>query len=121
MRETVKINKTGTRNPHPTVKPIALCLWLARLLSPPPEYAPRRLLVPFAGSGSEICAALLSGGFEEIVGIEMEAEYVEIAEARLRFWAGWSERGHDDPKVILKEAAKEAKKQPEPQMKLDLS
>jgi hypothetical protein len=45
-------------------------------------------------------------------------EYVEIAEARLRFWAGWSERGYDDPKAILKEAGKV--KQPEPQMELEL-
>lgn len=74
------------RNPHPTVKPIALCRWLATLLLPPPEYAPRRILVPFAGSGSEMIAAMLAG-WEEIVGVELKQEYVDIAEARLAHWA----------------------------------
>ena len=73
------------RNPHPTVKPIALCKWLATLLLPPPEYAPRRLLVPFAGSGSEGIGAGLAG-WEEMVLIELEQEYCNIAEARLEYW-----------------------------------
>ena len=46
---------------------------------------PRRLLVPFSGSGSEMIGALLAG-WDEVVGIERETEYCEIAEARLRFW-----------------------------------
>jgi len=74
------------RNSHPTIKPIALARWLATLLLPPELYAPRRILIPFAGSGSEMIGALLAG-WEEIVGIEMETEYVEIAEARLVYWA----------------------------------
>ena len=73
------------RNPHPTVKPIDLTRWLATLLLPPAEYAPRRILIPFAGSGSECIGAHLAG-WEEIIGIEMEKEYVEIAEARLKHW-----------------------------------
>jgi len=73
------------RNHHPTVKPLKLTQWLATLLLPPVEYAPRRILVPFAGSGSEMIGAALAG-WEEIVGIEAEAEYVEIAKARLEYW-----------------------------------
>lgn len=73
------------RNVHPTVKPLALLRWLATLLLPPAEYAPRRILVPFAGSGSE-CIATGLVGWEEIVGVEREADYVEIAEARLAHW-----------------------------------
>lgn len=73
------------RNPHPTVKPLKLTQWLATLLLPPKEYAPRRILVPFAGSGSEMIGAALAG-WEEIVGVDKEAEYVEIAEARLEYW-----------------------------------
>ena len=73
------------RNPHPTVKPLKLTQWLATLLLPPAEYAPRRILVPFAGSGSEMIGAALAG-WEEIIGIEMEREYCEIAEARLGYW-----------------------------------
>jgi len=73
-------------NHHPTVKPIRLAEWLARLLLPPKRDMPRRLLVPFSGSGSEMIGALLAG-WDEVVGIEREAEYVEIAEARLAHWA----------------------------------
>jgi len=54
-------------------------------LVPPKEYAPRRLLVPFAGSGSEMIGAHLAG-WEEIIGIELEKEYCNIAQARLKFW-----------------------------------
>lgn len=73
------------RNTHPTVKPLALCEYLARLILPPKRDTPRRLLVPFSGSGSEMIGALRAG-WDEVVGIEREAEYVAIAEARLRHW-----------------------------------
>ena len=79
------------RNNHPTVKPLDLCRWLATLLLPPDEYAPRRILIPFSGSGSEMIGASLAG-WEEIVGIEMEEEYVEIAKARLEHWANKTEQ-----------------------------
>lgn len=69
-------------NNHPTVKPLALTRYLATLILPPSCSAPRRLLVPFAGSGSEMIGAM-QAGWEEIVGIEMEPEYVEIAQARI--------------------------------------
>lgn len=75
----------AARNNHPTVKPLDLCKWLATLLLPPAEYAPRRILVPFAGSGSEMIGVDLVG-WEEIIGIEQEKEYVEIAKARLEYW-----------------------------------
>lgn len=72
-------------NNHPTVKPVALTEYLAKLILPPIAYAPRRLLVPFCGSGSEMIGGH-KAGWEEVVGVEMNAEYVEIAEARLRHW-----------------------------------
>lgn len=78
---------TPIANAHPCVKPISLCRWLAALLLPPAQYAPRRILVPFAGSGSECIGAHLAG-WDGIVGVEMSREYAEIAEARLRFWEG---------------------------------
>jgi hypothetical protein len=90
------------RNPHPTCKPIALAKHLATLLLPPPEYAPRRLLVPFAGSGSEAIGAMLAG-WEEIVCIELIQDYCDIAEARLAWWADWlAYTGVDDPKELLR-------------------
>jgi len=72
-------------NNHPTIKPLKLTTWLSTLLLPPEEYAPRRILIPFLGSGSEAIGAALAG-WEEIAGIEMEKGYVEIAEARLEYW-----------------------------------
>ncbi len=74
-------------NPHPTVKPIRLTEYLARLLLPPSAYAPRRILVPFAGVGSEMIGAALAG-WDVVVGVEQDVEYCEIAEARLKYWIG---------------------------------
>ena len=56
------------------------------MLLPPPEYAPRRILVPFCGSGSEMIAALLAG-WEHVVGVELIPEYCDIARARMEHWA----------------------------------
>jgi len=72
-------------NSHPTLKPIALTEYLARLILPPAEYAPRRILIPFSGAGSEMIGAH-NAGWEEIVGIELSEEYTRIAEARLKHW-----------------------------------
>ena len=77
---------TGT-NPHPCLKPISLCTWLSNLLLPPVAYAPRRLLIPFAGTGSEMIGAFLAG-FEDILGVEISPEYVSIAQQRL----AWHQR-----------------------------
>lgn len=70
----------GARNHHPTVKPIALMTYLARLLLPP---NPGAILVPFSGSGSEMLGCL-AAGWPAVLGIERESEYVEIAQARLK-------------------------------------
>ena len=74
-----------THNHHPTLKPIALTTYLARLLLPPPRETPRCILVPFAGTGSEMIGACLAG-WDEVVGIECNAEYLTIAQARLAHW-----------------------------------
>jgi DNA modification methylase len=65
------------RNHHPTVKPVALMRWLVRLVTPPDGL----VLDPFTGSGTTGIAATLEG--RRFVGIEREAEYVEIARARI--------------------------------------
>lgn len=77
--------ETTRRNVHPCIKPISLCKYLATLLLPPAAYAPRRLLIPFSGAGSEICGADLAG-WEEVTGIELEESHVEIAKARRAYW-----------------------------------
>ena len=63
-------------NSHPTVKPTAVMRWLCRLITPPGGV----VLDPFTGSGSTLKAAIYEGF--QCVGIEREAEYVEIAKAR---------------------------------------
>ena len=65
------------RNHHPTVKPTALMRYLCRLVTPPGGV----VLDPFTGSGSTGKAAILEGF--RFIGIEREAEYVEIAKARI--------------------------------------
>lgn len=66
----------GEGNTHPTVKPTDLMAWLVRLVTPPGG----TVLDPFAGSGSTLVAAKQEGF--EFVGIEMQAEYVEVAKRR---------------------------------------
>jgi len=65
-------------NHHPTVKPVALMRWLVRLVTPPDGL----VLDPFAGSGTTGIAATLEG--RRFVGIERDAEYAEIARARIQ-------------------------------------
>ena len=69
-------------NHHPTVKPTDLMRYLCRLVTPPGGV----VLDPFAGSGSTGKAAMLEGF--RFVGIEREAEYVELASARIRNASG---------------------------------
>lgn len=64
-------------NNHPTVKPTDLMRYLCRLITP----AGGTVLDQFMGSGSTGKAAVLEGfGF---IGIEREAQYAAIAEARV--------------------------------------
>ena len=77
-----RLLETRCEPPPDDVKPIDLCSWLATLLLPPERSTPRRILVPFSGSGSEMIGALRAG-WDEVVGVEIEAEYVEIARARI--------------------------------------
>lgn len=73
----------GARNHHPTVKPLDLVTYLARLIRPALAPNPDAvILVPFAGSGSEMIGALRAG-WPLVFGIEREAEYIDIAHARL--------------------------------------
>ena len=41
-------------------------------------------------------------GWDHVTGIELTDEYIPIAKQRLKFWSGWAEKGHSDPKEILK-------------------
>lgn len=77
-------------NLHPTVKPLALTEYLARLILPPELDEPRRLFVPFAGVGSE-CIGAMRAGWECVTGVELmndaEHPYVDIARQRIDYYA----------------------------------
>lgn len=62
---------------HVSVKPLKVMRWLVRLLTPPGG----TILDPFAGSGATVEAAMLEG-FESI-GIEKEADYVDLIQVRI--------------------------------------
>jgi site-specific DNA-methyltransferase (adenine-specific) len=72
------------RNIHPTVKPIALARYLARLILPPIPNA--RMLTPFSGSGSEVIGAL-QAGWSHVDGIDSWDVAVRISRARIAHWA----------------------------------
>lgn len=65
-------------NTHPTVKPTDLMRYLCRLVTPPGG----TVLDPFTGSGSTGRAAVLEGF--RFIGVEREADFVEIARARIQ-------------------------------------
>lgn len=71
-----RADRAGSK--HPTVKPISLMQWLARLVTPPGG----TVLDPFAGSGTT-GAACEREGFDCIL-IEKEAEYQRDIETRMR-------------------------------------
>jgi DNA modification methylase len=77
----VQADRSDIKNTMPTVKPLALCRWLVRLVGGQPGSV---ILDPFAGSGTTLAAALLEGF--RAIGVEREAEYVAIASARITYW-----------------------------------
>jgi site-specific DNA-methyltransferase (adenine-specific) len=68
---------SAARNPHPTVKPLALMRWLVRLATPPGGL----VLDPFCGSGTTGAAARLER--RRFLGIEIDPTYATIARARI--------------------------------------
>jgi site-specific DNA-methyltransferase (adenine-specific) len=68
---------SGARNHHATVKPTDLMRYLVRLVTAPGGL----VLDPFMGSGSTGKAAMLEG--MRFVGVDLNAEYVEIAKSRI--------------------------------------
>lgn len=97
------VQRSGVRPPranvHPTVKPIELMRYLARLVTPPGG----TVLDPFVGSGTTGCAAALEGF--RFIGIEQSDEYAKIAEARIAHWAQQAPSSLDRFKALLGGAA----------------
>ena len=67
------------QNHHPTVKPTTLMQYLVRLVTPPNG----TVLDPFLGSGSTGKACAYEGF--DFIGMELTAEYIPIATARIEF------------------------------------
>jgi len=81
-------NKTNYYNSHPTVKPISLNTHILKLFKTPNK---QRILIPFAGSGSEIIGAI-KAGFTDWQACEINPEYVSIAETRIKYWSSKPEQ-----------------------------
>lgn len=69
------LSKRG--NFHPTVKPVELMRWLVRLVTP----VGGTVLDPFMGSGTTGMACAYE--LRPFIGIEREADYIQIAERRI--------------------------------------
>lgn len=80
--------KTMRHNTHPTVKPTALMQYLIRLVAPKGA----TILDPFMGSGSTGKAVMYENKERDtdykFIGIEKDAEYCKIAEARIKHVGG---------------------------------
>lgn len=74
-----KERNLGCINNHPTLKPISLTTYLAKLILPATNGS---ILIPYCGTGSEIIGAL-SAGWKDVVGIELDAGYAEVAAERI--------------------------------------
>jgi site-specific DNA-methyltransferase (adenine-specific) len=74
-----KLTKSVGNN-HPTVKPVALMKYLIKLVTPPNSI----VMDPFMGSGSTGMAAEELG--HEFIGIELDANYCDIASKRITAW-----------------------------------
>jgi site-specific DNA-methyltransferase (adenine-specific) len=77
-----KKGEFGEYNTHPTIKPVKLMEWLVKLMTNPGD----TVLDPFNGSGTTGVAAVGQG--RNYIGIEMSAEYCEIAKKRIGEVAG---------------------------------
>ena len=73
----------GNGNVHPTVKTVALCEYLIKMVTPKGGV----VLDPFMGSGSTGVAAKQNGF--NFIGIEKDSDYCKIAEARIISGEGW--------------------------------
>lgn len=69
-------------NNHPSLKPISVNEYLARLFLPPTVTGVNQALNLFNGSGSE-SIGLLIGGWDIVVGVEMNPDYAEMAMDRV--------------------------------------
>ena len=91
MKDVEKRFTTTLKNTHPTVKPTSLMQYLVRLVTPKSG----TILDPFNGSGSTGKAVMYENKDRDAnykyIGIELTAEYIPIAIARIEFVGGKEE------------------------------
>lgn len=75
--DSKRFRTTPAQNNHPTVKPIKLISYLIALISREGQL----VLDPFAGSGTTLVAAKILN--RNYIGIELNPEYIQIAQARI--------------------------------------
>jgi DNA modification methylase len=68
------------QNTNPCAKPISLYTYLINLFTQPHDL----VLDPYCGSGTTPIACVLTN--RHYIGLELEKEYFDIAEARVRYW-----------------------------------
>ena len=110
----------GVPNNHPTLKPISLSYRILTLFKTP---NPQKIVYPFAGVQSEVIGGY-KAGFTDFSGCELNAEYIDIGNARFEHWKDkpFDEKGKVvEPKKETKGKAKKEekpKKKPNEQIKL---
>lgn len=94
-------------NGHPTLKPISLIKQMSQLFRQPKGLT-QTVYVPFSGTGSEIIG-LIQAGYNpnNIIGCEINPEYVEIAKARITYWSKVT------PNITAMQATKEIPQTPQ--------
>ena len=70
------------KNNHPTIQSMNFFSYIIKLVAAPGT----TILDPFLGSGTTLCAAANINNDYNLIGIEMNKEYSEIAEARIKHW-----------------------------------
>ena len=80
MRKQLTKDREGISNNHPTIKPVALMLYLVKMITPPNG----KVLDCFNGSGSTGMAVKQFGG--HYVGIDLDENYIEISRKRINAW-----------------------------------
>lgn len=106
-----KPRPTPMANIHPTIKPVALMRYLVRMITPPNGI----VLDPFNGSGTTGVACKVEGF--NYVGIELDAEYCKISEARIQ---GWEEEIEMPETIQQKEVKKGSAEEIQPKNQLNL-
>ena len=94
--DELKDSTLHRKNNHPTAKPISLNYKILSLFKTPSE---QRILIPFAGSGSEIIGAI-KAGYTNWDACEINADYVKIAEARIKYWSNKFQEDNKQAKLI---------------------